>query len=325
MTTATRAGRGALRATALCGGCAALALLFGGLAAMGFLGGALASQSLLANLKAHLALVSALCWLGAAAGGWRIAGIAGALGGAGMIAAAWADVPRAPLGPVPDAALRAEIILFNVYYGNPNGAAIAAFLADSDADAVVILEASALRDNLKALAARFSYRFGCESAACDTLVLSRWPIAAAAWEGLAHAPQRLASVRIETPGGPLTLFAAHWDREFFSSIRTIETTHMIRRILTHSRSGGGPYVLLGDFNALPWDPSLARAMDVLELRVPASWTPTWPVGAGFLGAQIDHVLTNGEAAVEALGALPDHFGSNHRGLRATVAVRSARR
>jgi hypothetical protein len=41
---------------------------------------------------------------------------------------------------------------------------------------------------------------------------------------------------------------------------------------------------------------------------------TWPVELGNLGASIDHILVSGGAALTSLSAMPDHFGSNHRGL-----------
>jgi endonuclease/exonuclease/phosphatase (EEP) superfamily protein YafD len=82
-----------------------------------------------------------------------------------------------------------------------------------------------------------------------------------------------------------------------------------------------PVLLTGDFNAAPWDPVVKSVARFVGLRQPRAWLPTWPVAAGPLGIQIDHVLVSPDLAVERIATTADPLGSNHRGLRATVALR----
>ena len=61
-------------------------------------------------------------------------------------------------------------------------------------------------------------------------------------------------------------------------------------------------------------------MLVNKLVPPPVYPATWPVEAGALGVPIDNLLTRSGAVIESIATLPDTFGSNHRGLRAQVAI-----
>jgi endonuclease/exonuclease/phosphatase (EEP) superfamily protein YafD len=151
------------------------------------------------------------------------------------------------------------------------------------------------------------------------LALSRWPIENTAWVGAPHAPQRLARIALAMPAGTVTLFATHWERDFFSINRLREAVYLARAIRAHVRGGGGPFALVGDFNATPWDFHLGKVLREFGLRHAARWTPTWPVGAGLLGAPIDHIVAPPGAIFERFERLERDFGSNHHGLRARLA------
>jgi endonuclease/exonuclease/phosphatase (EEP) superfamily protein YafD len=78
--------------------------------------------------------------------------------------------------------------------------------------------------------------------------------------------------------------------------------------------------MTGDFNAAPWDPVVKSVARFSGLRHPRAWLPTWPVALGPLGLQIDHLLVSKDLRVERIATVPDALGSNHRALRATVAL-----
>lgn len=313
--------RSALARAALAGGFTALALVATVLAAMGVVGQGLLAQSLLANLKVHMATGAAALWLCTAVAGWRWIGLGGALATGGYAAMVLTGVSWAPLAPADTAGRRIDIIHLNVWFENPNPGEVARAFAASSADVVTVLEAEPLLPELEALAVHFPYRFGCMAGRCDTLVLSRRPIAAATWFGPPHAPQRFAQVRLDMgEGQSFTVFAVHWARDFFSGLRSVEGRTTVQQILAHERAGGGPYVVTGDFNATPWDPTLRRITRRLGLRPLARWTPTWPVGFGALGLQIDHVFVPRSVTATAFGRLPDRLGSNHHGLSASLLL-----
>jgi endonuclease/exonuclease/phosphatase (EEP) superfamily protein YafD len=281
------------------------------------------AQSLLANLKVHFAVASAVLWLGAAAGGWRALGAAGAVAGIAFAAAVVLRAPWAPAASPPEGTATIDVALFNILFDNPRGAEIADALIATPADIAVILEAAPLADYLDRLSSAYPYQIGCGQGRCDTLILSRLPFRHATWLGPAYATTRLAQVEVETVVGPLTLFAAHWTRSFFSTLRGQEATALIRAGLKHVRAGGGPFIVVGDFNAAIWDPSLMRVTRRLALRGAGGWTPTWPARLSAIGLQIDHILVGPGVGVAGLEALPDSLGSNHRGLRAKLFMTTA--
>lgn len=311
--------RRAARRGALCGALGALAVVAMLIAALGFAGAALANQTLLANLRVHAAATSGLLWLTAAAAGWRRVGLLGAVGAAALIAGAAAGIRWTAVAPAPDALARLDIVSFNVLLDNTAGGPIADWLIAAAPDVAVILEAAPLAPHLERLSAIFPHRIGCEVGACDLLVLSATPLSEAVLLQTPDGLRRLAIAQVQAGDESIWLAATHWPKDFFIG-RGDSARQIIREIRRRMRAGPTRVVLAGDFNAMPWDPSLKFMNRRLDLRHPAVWRPTWPVAIWPVGAQIDHVLVSPGLRVEALEAGRDIFGSNHRALTALIAI-----
>lgn len=85
------------------------------------------------------------------------------------------------------------------------------------------------------------------------------------------------------PPPPLSASAAQVQREQFGALKEMSVTLE------------GELIIMGDFNSTPWSPTFRRMLDGSELRnanIGFSYSPTWPVGVGFLGLPIDHCLVS---------------------------------
>ena len=81
-------------------------------------------------------------------------------------------------------------------------------------------------------------------------------------------------------------------------------------------------IVLGDFNATPWNDAFVRMRRAagLSLGSAASWLPSWPAPLpALLRIPIDHVLVGGDLLVAA-PRLGSSFGSDHLPLVATVQI-----
>ena len=87
------------------------------------------------------------------------------------------------------------------------------------------------------------------------------------------------------------------------------------------RLHGGPEVVLGDLNAVPWSSAIEQVKDAGDLRSSSDgsgWQPTWPALAGPLGVPIDQLLYSRDLTVTDRATGPS-FGSAHRALWVTIA------
>ena len=69
-----------------------------------------------------------------------------------------------------------------------------------------------------------------------------------------------------------------------------------------------------------WSDLVARFAADTQLVPPPYYPATWPIRFGALGVPIDNMFTRGGARIEAIEAMDDPLGSNHRGLLATVGL-----
>src|SRR5208282_6485054 len=130
-----------------------------------------------------------------------------------------------------------------------------------------------------------------------------------------------------SPGGPVAVRLVHTLAPFPSSWR--EWSAALAAVGRSVRAGGDSRMLMvGDFNAT-WGNSgfVALLHDGLTDGAAArgqATDMTWPNGAVVPPfVRIDHVLTGARLAVTAIAAKPG-FGSDHRYLVATVAIRQSR-
>ena len=128
-----------------------------------------------------------------------------------------------------------------------------------------------------------------------------------------------------SPGGPVALrlvhtlapFSAYW-REWSGALAAVSRS--VRA------SGDSNMLMVGDFNATWGNSGFVAVLhdgltDAAAARGKATGM-TWPDGAVVPPfVRIDHVLTGARLAVTQIAALPG-FGSDHRYLVATVAIRT---
>jgi endonuclease/exonuclease/phosphatase (EEP) superfamily protein YafD len=305
---------------ALCGAVAATAMAVGAAASLGQLGTAVASQTLLANGSIHLAAAAAVLCVLLMALGWRIIGGLGVAMAAAVAAVTLSRVDWTPVRPAEDAAARLEVLHFNVLAENRRIDDVAAALRASGADVVVLLESEGIARRFAELADVYPHRFGCDGEICQIAILSKLPLEGAQWIPFPFAEQRLATAVIRPSGRPVRLVAAHFTKDFFASFRNTQGWRVIGQIRRRTRRDPMPVLMTGDFNAAPWDPVVKSVARFSGLRHPRAWLPTWPVALGPLGLQIDHLLVSKDLRVERIATVPDTLGSNHRALRATVAL-----
>ncbi|WP_182086225.1 endonuclease/exonuclease/phosphatase family protein [Aureimonas sp. ME7] len=209
------------------------------------------------------------------------------------------------------------LLSFNVLFENRNAPSAVPYLLSSGADALLLMEASPLRGSIPELMKTYPYKLGCAGQGeCDTLLLSKHPPVSTFQATLDAVPhRRYVQFKLDIDGRALNLVGAHMSKPYFDEIPDYELASLTGRI----KALKGPVILAGDFNSAPWSPGLMQLAADTGLRFSGFYVSTWPVTAGRFGLPIDHVLTRG-AQVLSLEALPDTFGSNHRGLLARIRI-----
>jgi endonuclease/exonuclease/phosphatase (EEP) superfamily protein YafD len=136
--------------------------------------------------------------------------------------------------------------------------------------------------------------------------------------------QYMVQATLWTPGGPVALRLVHTLAPFPSTWR--EWSEALAAVGRSVRaSGDGGMLMVGDFNATWGNSGFAALLrdgltDGAAARGQATGM-TWPNGAVLPPfVRIDHVLTGARLAVTQITAKPG-FGSDHRYLLATVAIR----
>jgi endonuclease/exonuclease/phosphatase (EEP) superfamily protein YafD len=212
-----------------------------------------------------------------------------------------------------------RVLSFNILgHNESNGAAIADFIETSGADVAVVMESAPLFPHLESLAQVFRGRAGCDlEATCDLMLLTREPLQEVAFQSLGPFwRNRLVTARTTVNGAEIGIVGVHMVKPYFDAA-SIGEAHRLRRVLD---GFDGPLVVAGDFNAAPWSDNIEWLMRNAGLVPGPGYPATWPVELGPLGVPIDNVFTRAPLFVEAIEALGDAMGSNHRGLVANIAV-----
>lgn len=280
----------------------------------------LPGELLLQSLRFHLVVAGLVLAILAMLSGARWRGLLvllAVLVGAGHGAASvWAyHERRVPV--TEDAVATFRFLSFNVLTGNVRaGELVDAIIADPP-DVMLVMETPGIEHYPDRLASVLPYRIGCsQSASCDISLHSRFPIADGRIDKVApFRLERLVSGRITIDGHDITIAGLHLSKPYFDQASWVE----LRGINTILGKIEGPLVLGGDFNAAPWTEPVALLAKRQQLIPGPSMPATWPVRLGPFGVPIDNVFTRGNARVLRLEA-GDNLGSNHRPLRAEVAI-----
>ena len=211
----------------------------------------------------------------------------------------------------------------NLWVWNRDAGAIRASVADSAADVVVLIETPVpMLDDLDRLLPSQPYRVvetGGAYAVDGTVIASRWPVRTVeARGGMNH----VAAV-VETPLGPVTVFAVHLTRPWPYQFQWGQISQVMA--LEASMQGlEGQVVMAGDFNSVS-SARIGRQIRGEMGLIPApGWPGTWPEALPSpLGITIDQVYRSPDLALVGRELGPP-TGSDHRPV-VTLLTRSERR
>ena len=217
------------------------------------------------------------------------------------------------------AAATMRLLTFNVLSNNGRGAEIVDYIFKAAPDVVFTMESNAVVPQIGRLATVYPYQAGCspDGHDCDTMLFSRTPLTESrVLQFGAFERWRLIIAKTIIAGQEVTLIATHLTKPYFDEAAAVEL-RQLRRVL---RDISGPVVLAGDFNAAAWSRPVARFVADAQMIPPPFYPATWPVRLGALGVPIDNMFTHDGARIDAISAMPDALGSNHRGLLATISL-----
>lgn len=208
-----------------------------------------------------------------------------------------------------------KLICFNVLTSNPKHAEVLAYLQQSEADVIVLLEINdawmkslePLRQNHpNIIASPEEHNFG-------LAVFSRLPLRQSEVRKFADEEVNSVVTLVEHEGKTLRIIGTH-PMPPTGEDATEASLGQLQAIAKFvATSGGIPTVVLGDFNATPWSPGInaLRNESTLDFRTPKPvWRPTWQA-RNILALPIDHALCTPPLFFEQRELSPD-LGSDHR-------------
>lgn len=212
---------------------------------------------------------------------------------------------------------RISLIEFNMLKSNTQAAADAAWLAEQDADIVVLLEATRMHGKWgAALRAKYPSMMSCSVRyPCSTVLFSKYPILrseALARNGDAEDRKALSALTatLDVNGTPLTVFAVHLDRPWPLG----EQERWVKPLAEVAAGIDGPAVLTGDFNSTPWTHAMRTISEAGNFRLGSGIGTSWPAqNAAAFRLPLDQLYLRGR--VRATGtAIGPQRGSDHRPL-----------
>lgn len=251
---------------------------------------------------------------------WAFAAV---LGAAVSAAPLIAYIPRSAAPAAADGAIF-RLITLNVWFRNADDARLAAYLARTHADAIVLQEIAPRRARaLSQLLPRYRY-VHTNPDGRGAAVLSRWPLRAAELKRLAEDASRGAYVQVDWRGARFALLGAHLHWPLTPS-ETQRRDGQLLGIASLARAQSGPFLVAGDFNLTPWSPKFPDLLERSGLQDCAQgrgFAASWPSRAAWLGIRIDHCLASPQWRVLDVHVGP-HVGSDHRPIVVDLSLRAA--
>ncbi len=206
-----------------------------------------------------------------------------------------------------------KLMQMNLRYDNKDQADVIRLIARETPDVITLQEVSNdWRSKLKAIEARYPYNLFCRSTKRigGVAILSRRPFA------LGTTPQcvgnsLMALARIDFGGRSALVAALHlgWPWPFEQAENVEEMQPYLVRL-------GGPMILAGDFNAVPWSETLKSVTGYSNTRLVEGLRPSWLINGTFahaarwIGLPIDHILVSERISPEGIETLQP-VGSDH--------------
>ena len=221
-------------------------------------------------------------------------------------------------------ATRFRVLSFNMLGNNhANVGRIIDMVNGSGADVAYLMESGPLLHHLDALSAAYPHRIGCGIVVegCDLMILSKHPLEHPQYLSLSDLrSDRFAMATVYIGGQTVQLAAIHLTKPYFDTYHATE----LRRAGVALRKRGGPVVIGGDFNSDTIAPDMQAFLRRHALQATGPEPATWPVAAGVFGIPIDHIYVSKDIAPLSLTRMADHYGSNHYGLIADLALSPTR-
>ncbi|MET0533810.1 MAG: endonuclease/exonuclease/phosphatase family protein [Steroidobacter sp.] len=187
-----------------------------------------------------------------------------------------------------------RLLSINVWFRNPDMEKMAAYIEQSQADAVVLLELTPPQaDKLRPLLTSYPH-FHIEPSRMGAAVFTKWPVLSAESLPLAEAGAIAARVQIDWRGSPVTVLGVHLNWPLGprnSEFRNEE----LAGVIAFSKAQQEPLIVAGDFNLTPWSEYFSDALEESGLRDSArgfGLARSWPAQFAPLGIRIDHCLVS---------------------------------
>jgi endonuclease/exonuclease/phosphatase (EEP) superfamily protein YafD len=215
-----------------------------------------------------------------------------------------------------------RLLSFNVWFRNPDMATTAAYIEQSGADAVVLLELTPLQaERLRPLLPSYPH-FHIEPSRMGAAVFTKWPVLAAESMPLAKDGAIAARVQIDWHGTPVTVLGVHlnWPLGHRNSRFRNEE---LAGVVAFSKAQREPLIVAGDFNLTPWSEYFSDALEESGLHDSArgfGLARSWPAHFAPLGIRIDHCLLSREWRSVHTEVGPP-LGSDHLPVIADLSLR----
>lgn len=228
-----------------------------------------------------------------------------------------------------------KIISFNLWYNNQDPEATLAYLAESGADVIGLVETTPeLKAALAPLKAVYPYGIDCvdRDPTCEIMLLSKHPLKNPYAGRIEGRWPYVAEAELAWSGHPVTIAMTHisWpfllpvhvtpDRAEFPDVPRLTQSLQAANLARHVNALPQDLILMGDFNSASWSAmqQAFRASTGLENR--GHYLPSWPTYAWpILRLPIDQVFVRGEGRVTAMRLGPS-VGSDHLPIEAEIAV-----
>jgi endonuclease/exonuclease/phosphatase (EEP) superfamily protein YafD len=309
--------RDALLAVALVGTCAGTA--------MGFAGGWWWAFDLFANFRMQyvfglVGVVTALALMQR----WRL----GTVAVAALVANLAVVVPLyVPAEGAPADAPRMQLVSFNANYGNRRFEDIADYLAQTDADVIVVTELTPpLEEALRRRMPAYAFVGRATRGAFGIAVMSRLAVEDQQIFDVGRTGMNAIELGVRLDGERVDVLAVHPPPPMGRDLAS-ERDQQFRDIRAWVDGHPGPVVIAGDLNATRWSYPFRQLLDRTSLRDSQRGfgvQPTWPGLPWPAGIAIDHCLHSSQlATIER--RVGEQVGSDHRALHLTLALRRSQR
>lgn len=230
-----------------------------------------------------------------------------------------------PLDVQPNAS-QFRLVTFNIWHHNSETSRVAEFLEHSEADVLVIQEATPMHARLlrQQLA---SYRYSMLDGTLDdgTIVFSRWPLQDSQYVELAPGGARVASITVRWRDHPIQLLGVHLHWPLGSRVSRFRNAELVTLATMSKDAASRPLLVAGDFNITPWSSfyrRFVRDSQLTDADLGQRLQASWPSILGPFGIRIDHCLHSQHWDAVETRTGPE-LGSDHLPVIVDLRLRAA--